>query len=174
MFKRSIIPHVKLSQPWVAAAAMTLGVSTLAFGAYTILNPDAFTSKTHLQPERATPAAHAAQSKLNAIAASEAPIVLDEVRIFGRAHRASMKSAVSPLDCENTWHSLASGPASRTVRGFCPATPSVGSRSTTSSPASRESTIQQHVTAPREMHEPLNSVQAPEHGTSLKNLLPAA
>jgi hypothetical protein len=174
MFSRSIISRVKLSQPWVAAAAMTLGVSTLAFGAYTVLNPDAFTSKTHFQPERATPAPHAAQSKVNTIAASEAPIVLDEVRIFGRGHRASMKSAVAPLNCEHTWHSLASGPASRSVREFCPATPSVGPRSTTSAPARRESAVQQHVTAPRDTHERFNSVQAPEHGTSLKNLLPTA
>lgn len=112
-----------ISRPWFVALAMTLGATAMAFGAYTVENPHAFTTKIL----RATPApapenlANKAKRSPAAEPPKASPLVLDPVRITARPtphHRA----ATNTNGCVPNWRGLASGPAERQVREFCPAT----------------------------------------------------
>ncbi len=109
-------------RPWFSALAMTIGVSAMAFGAYTAENPDAFTSKT--VPATRTPVQPAIAWKVELSPASVQPetptIILNAVRIMAKPTHRQVQKANLANACTQTWRSLAAGPTTQQVREFCP------------------------------------------------------
>jgi hypothetical protein len=119
----SLSPHCLplSSRPWFVIAAMSLGVTAMAFGAYTVENPRAFTTRIL----RATPAPMLANASWTPISpATESrkasPVTLSEVTITARPSRLPHRPIVNDNTCTEGWRSLATGPAERQVRTFCP------------------------------------------------------
>lgn len=172
MSNRATNSHRYLSNPWVAAAAMTLGFSAIALGAYTVEDPNAFTHARRLEPAQDRSVKINGRVESSATTDLTSPLVLDEVRIVGRAQTTADKTATTSEDCQQEWRSMASGPAARTVRGFCPAPSNAIPHATARGAATRTSAGLQRATAPRAAHERINSVQTPEHSNSLSDLIP--
>jgi hypothetical protein len=109
------------SRPWFAALAMTIGVSAMAFGAYTAENPDAFTSKT--VPATRAPVQPDIARKVELSPASVQPetptLILNAVRIMAKPTRRQVQKANLANACTQTWRSLAAGPTTQQVREFC-------------------------------------------------------
>ena len=112
-------PH--LSRPWFAALAATVGGSTMAFGAFIIENPKAFSgTAVPAEPASATPVAARKIHSTPATVEREIPtIYLDPVRIVGNAtHPRTQKPSTSNA-CASGWQTLNMGPESQQVREFC-------------------------------------------------------
>lgn len=110
------------SRPWFAFAAMTLGIAAMAFGAYTVENRNAFTTRI-LRATPATPPPAVSKADLPSATdpASIKPLTLDEVKITAKPVRRPVHATVSKVACVENWRSLETGPADRQVREFCPA-----------------------------------------------------
>jgi hypothetical protein len=109
------------ARPWFIALAMTLGVSAMAFGAYTVENPNAFTTKTSgpmavQPPPNAGNRGPAPATEIP----KDSPLTLDAVKITARLSRRQGRPIQNPNACAPDWRELASGPAARQVREFCP------------------------------------------------------
>lgn len=149
-----------IGRPWFAAMAIALGTSTAALAAYTIENPLAFTHKT-LPVAPAHPATAVVPNAAPAPAPAETPIVvLDEMRIVASLPLRPKHRIVGADACASSdWRSLATGPAARQVRGFCP-TPG---DSVTQSPRSSnpDTHAVEHLNAPRPQHARLGAADGP-------------
>ncbi len=112
-----------ISRPWFVALAMTLGATAMALGAYTVENPHAFTTKILRATPTPPPANVASKGELSPTTEppKASPLVLEAVRITARPTR-HHHAATNTNGCVPSWRELASGPAERQVREFCPAT----------------------------------------------------
>jgi hypothetical protein len=141
-----------LSRPWFASLAMTIGVSVMAFGAYSAENSPSFATHS-LRPVPAL-AAVTVERKLECLPAQvqsdTLTINLDEVRITGKSLRQQAHEIHQEDTCAQNWRSLAMGPATQQVREVC-LTPSNGTFQPTLSKHPKAGASQQS-TPPRAQH----------------------
>ncbi len=161
------------TRPWFAALALTVGVSAMAFGAYTAGNPVAFSRKT-VSATSALTHASATREAVHSPAMQHPNtqvIVLDDVRITGKATRRKAPKLFRADTCAPNWRSLATGPTTRQVREFCPTTDDEPAKPAVSTPPGTE--VDQHLVAPRVEHENLDAIEEPARSNSLGDLVPS-
>jgi len=161
-----------LSRPRVAALAMTIGASAMAFGVYTAENSMVHNSTAvHAVPAPAAAAVVQNVDEAPMPAVYETPTInLGEMRIDGSVtHSRSSKPSIS-TECTPSWRSLDTGPETQKVRDLCAASASPSPKLTIN-PISRSN---EHLALPRTHFSNLGAIESPAKIDSLSNLLPEA